>query len=151
MPASTGTVQVSGNMPAFSAYGSANQAVTSATTTKITLDTEIFDTANCFASSRFTPNVAGYYQINGKTRVTGTGCTSNVAIFKNGSQLILGNYSSATGAPIFSVVSTVVYLNGSTDYIELYGYADTTVGNPTFQFVAIGNCCEMSGSLVRGA
>jgi hypothetical protein len=142
---------VAGNGPAFSAYMSTNAAFTSGTTTKVTLDTEVFDTANCFASSRFTPNVAGYYQINGKIRVTGTGCTASVNIYKNGAQNIIGSYISPTGSVVFSVVSTVLYLNGSTDYVELYGYGDTTSGNPTFQYIAIGNTCEMSGCLVRAA
>jgi len=151
LPAATGTVMVSGNMPAFSAYMSSNASFTSGTTTKVTLDTEVFDTANCFSSSRFTPNVAGYYQINGKIRVTGTGCTASVNIYKNGSQNIIGSYISPTGSVAFSVVSTVLYLNGTTDYVELFGYGDTTSGSPTFQFIAIGNTCEMSGSLVRAA
>lgn len=150
LPDANGVAMVSGNMPAFSAYMSANQGVTSGTTTKLTLDTEAFDTANCFASSRFTPNVAGYYQINGKIRATGTGVTANANLYKNGSLLIIGSYTAATGLA-FSTASTVVYLNGTTDYIELYGYADTTVGSPTFQAISSGNTCEMSGCLVRGA
>jgi len=139
------------NGPAFSAYMSSNAAFTSTSTTKVTLDTEVFDTANCFSSSRFTPNVAGYYLINGKIRVTGTGCTASVNIYKNGAQNIIGSYITPTGSVVFSVVSTVLYLNGSTDYVELFGYGDTTSGSPTFQFIAIGNTCEMSGSLVRAA
>ena len=149
LPATSGTVMVNG--PAFSAYMSSNASFTSGTNTKVTLDTEVFDTANCFSSSRFTPNVAGYYQINGKIRATGTGIEGSVNIYKNGSQLLLGSYTPLTSTVVFSVVSTIVYLNGSTDYIELYGYASTTAGNPTFQVIAIGNTCEMSGSLVRAA
>jgi hypothetical protein len=150
LPAATGTVMVSGNMPAFSVYLGANQGFTSGVTTKILLDTEVFDTNNNFASSRFTPTVAGYYQINGKARITGTTQTdSTVSIYKNGSQLIIGTYT-ATGLA-FSIVSAIVYLNGSTDYIELYGTATTAAGNPTFQTIAVGNNCEMSGCLVRSA
>lgn len=150
IPSVTGTAMVSGNMPAFSAYGSTNQSFTSAVTTKVTLDVEVFDTANCFSSSRFTPNVAGYYQINGKVRITGTGLTDgSVNIYKNGSQLIIGSYT-ASGLT-FSVVSTVVYLNGTTDYVELFGYGATSSGSPTFQAIAVGNNCEMSGCLVRAA
>ena len=150
VPSVTGTAMVSGNMPAFSAYNSANQGFTSAVATKITLDVEVFDTNSNFASSRFTPTVAGYYQINGKARITGTGQTdSTVSIYKNGSQLIIGSYT-ATGLA-FAVVSTITYLNGSTDYVELYGTATTATGGPTFQAIAIGNNCEMSGCLVRSA
>jgi hypothetical protein len=156
LPTTSGTVittasTFAGTGPAFSAYMSSNASFTSGTTTKVTLDTEVFDTANCFSSSRFTPNVAGYYQINGKIRVTGTGCTAIVSIHKNGSQNIFGTYIAVTGSVVFSTVSTVLYLNGSTDYVELFGYGDTTSGSPTFQYIAIGNTCEMSGSLVRAA
>jgi hypothetical protein len=160
VPSVTGTAMVSGNMPAFSAYGSANQGFTSGVTTKITLDTEVFDTASRYnntgstvggiPSYAFLPNVAGYYQINGKARITGTGQTnSSVSIYKNGSQLIIGSFTASGLA--FSVVSTITYLNGSTDYVELYGYAETSSGNPTFQAIGIGNNCEMTGSLVRAA
>ena len=139
-----------GVAPAFSAYQSTSQTGTSGVSTKVTLDTEVFDTNNNFASSRFTPTVAGYYQINGKARINGTGLTDGlVSIYKNGSQLILGSYTASGLA--FSVVSTVVYLNGSTDYIELYANGTTTVGSPSYQYIAVGNNCEMSGCLVRGA
>jgi hypothetical protein len=130
---------------------STNASFTSGTTAKVTLDVEVFDTNNNFASSRFTPTVAGYYQINGKIKVTGTNCTSNVSLYKNGSLLIIGNYLSATANSITSIISTVVFLNGSTDYIELYGYGDATVGNPTFTYSAVGNTCEMSGCLLRNS
>ena len=142
---------VAGTGPAFSAYMSTNAAFTSATTTKVTLDVENYDTASCFSSSRFTPNVAGYYQINAAIRVTGTGVTAQAQIYKNGSQESLGVYTGATSALMFAVVSCVVYLNGSTDYVELYGYGDATSGNPTFQFINSKNTCVMSGALIRAA
>jgi len=148
-----GNIDVTGNVvtdaPAFSAYMSSNAAFTSATSTKVTLDTEVFDTANCFASSRFTPNVSGYYLITGKIRITGTNCVGHATIYKNGTLNNIGNYVEAAGPVVFSVVSTVLYLNGSTDYVELYGYGYTSSGNPTFQYIAVGNTCEMSGCLVR--
>ena len=37
------------------------QTLSSGTLTKVTFDTELFDTNNNFASSRFTPTVAGQY------------------------------------------------------------------------------------------
>ena len=54
--------------PAFSAYQSTGQTLSSSTWTKIQLQTEEFDTASCYDNAtnyRFTPNVAGYYQVNG--------------------------------------------------------------------------------------
>ncbi|CAB4195371.1 hypothetical protein UFOVP1640_13 [uncultured Caudovirales phage] len=139
------------NGPAFSAYMSANATFTSGTTVKVTLDVETFDTNSNFSSSRFTPTVAGYYQINGKIRVTGTNLTSVSNIWKNGAAYTGGTYTNLTSGLIFSVVSAVVYLNGSTDYVELYAYADTTVGSPTLQYISVDNTCTMSGALVRSA
>ena len=139
------------NGPAFSAYMSTNATFTSATTVKVTLDVEKFDTNSNFSSSRFTPTVAGYYQINGKVRVGGTGLTAVSNLWKNGAAYAGGNYTDSTSGLIFSVVSAVVYLNGSTDYVELYCYADTTAGSPTLQYISVDNTCEMSGALVRSA
>jgi len=138
-----------GVAPAFSAYGSVDQNFTSGVSTKITLDTETFDTNSNFASSRFTPTVAGYYQINATVRINDTVSLTNgqALIYKNGSQYVSGTLT-LSGLTI-AVVSTLVYLNGSTDYIELYGYGVGTA--PFFDFVNTGSCCVMSGSLVRGA
>lgn len=153
-PDNSGNLQLQWNgiaAPAFNVYMSTNAAFTSGTSTKVTLDVENFDTASCFASSKFTPTVAGYYQINGTIRVTGTGVTAQAQIWKNGSQESLGVYTGATSTLAVSVVSCVVYLNGSTDYVELYGYGDATSGSPTFQYINSKNTCLMSGCLLRGA
>jgi len=140
---------VAGNGPAFSAYATSSQSISSATFTKITLDTEVFDTNNNFASSRFTPTVAGYYQVNGNMRCGGTSKTvAVVAIYKNGSSYGYGNQINGTSA-IQLVVSEIVYLNGSTDYVELYGYVDAT--SPTFEYATTAANCRFSASLVRGA
>ena len=53
--------------PAFSAWQNGNNNISNQTSTKVTLNNKEFDTANCFDATtnyRFTPNVAGYYQIN---------------------------------------------------------------------------------------
>ena len=118
----TGTT-VSGamaNTPSFGAYGTVAQSVTSGTWTKINFDTEEFDTNNNFASSRFTPTVAGYYQINACTASSGTGNSGwATAIYKNGTNIKLAYVPNASiGCVVF--VGSVVYLNGSTDYVEIY-------------------------------
>ena len=73
-----GTVTGAGGVitPAFYANKNANQTITSGTTTKITFETELFDTANAFASSKFTPGVAGKYYI--ETGLTIQGGTSEL-------------------------------------------------------------------------
>jgi len=151
LPASTGTVMVSGNMPAFSVYRGTGgqQSVSSQVFTKVQLNTENFDTANCFDSTtnyRFTPNVAGYYQMNGSLYFTGTATVRGiVALYKNGENLTFGNYMDSFNATQgVAVVSTLVYMNGSTDYIELYGFIQAT--SPTF----VDNpALSMSGYLAR--
>jgi len=154
IPAGTGTVMVSGAMPAFSAYLGNNQSVTSGAVTKVTLNAEIFDTNNAFDSTtnyRFIPQIAGYYQVNAVVRISGTALTEAQAIiYKNGSGYCNGGYNVyAAQSTIFCTVSTLVYLNGSTDYLELYCY---TVGtSPIFQFVSISNTAAFSGSMVRTA
>jgi len=145
-PATTGTVMVSGNMPAFSAYSNATQSISTNTWTKITINTEIFDTANAFDSTtnyRFTPQVAGYYQINGAVAITSTNI-AYAGIFKNGTEYARGG--SATTAAYPSSVCDIVYLNGSTDYVELYGNVGTTAN--TSAFIGI---TRFSGILVRTA
>jgi hypothetical protein len=122
LPAADGTVMVSGNQPAFSASNNANQTISGTTFTRILFQTEEFDTNNNFASSRFTPTVAGYYQINAGTYTAATATNVFVTIYKNGVEYIRGPWVSTT----FSCsVSALVQCNGSTDYIEIYVYMGT--------------------------
>jgi len=66
--------------PTFFAYKSTNQNATAGTDTKVTFDTEVFDTNNNFASNRFTPTVAGYYQLNSNVFYTNaTSWNSSIA------------------------------------------------------------------------
>jgi hypothetical protein len=126
LPAATGTVMVSGNMPAFSYYQSSTQTLSSGVTTKLTFTTSEFDTTGgMYASSRFTPTVAGYYQVSGGLQVATAATIIVLYIYKNGSnykQLISSNPSTLSGG----YGSALVFLNGSTDYIEIY--ANLTTG-----------------------
>jgi hypothetical protein len=129
LPAATGTVMVSGNMPAFSAYKTSIQSISSATTTKVTYDTVAFDTNSNFSSSRFTPTVAGYYQINATCYLTtssGTGTNYRTQIYKNGSNHKVGGTGTTGQSEVQASVSAIVYCNGSTDYIEIYARNDGT-------------------------
>ena len=151
MPAATGTVMVSGNQPAFSAYQAGAQNISNNTLTKITLDTEVFDTNNNFASGRFTPTVAGYYLIT--AAVTYAAAPANgscqTKISKNGAGDTNNCLTAAVSGQLFGAsASAVLYLNGSTDYVELYTAQGTgsVVGifaNSAFVY--------MTGSMVRSA
>jgi hypothetical protein len=137
---------VAGTGPAFSAYSSSSQSVTSATFTKINFDTELFDTNNNFASSRFTPTVAGYYQINAYLTVATAVTRCLVTLYKNGSRVAILSDTDGSSANT-SGGSTLIYFNGSTDYIEVYGYL---VGVSP-QFFGASDSTYFSGSLVRSA
>jgi hypothetical protein len=110
--------------PAFSAYRTGpNQALTTGTFTKVQLNAENFDTNNNFDSStnyRFTPTIAGYYQISGSVGLSGTNTRIFASIYKNGSAYFRGVDASVNLSQVN--VSGLVYCNGSTDYIELYAY-----------------------------
>ena len=146
LPASTGTVMVSGNQPAFSASMTSTQTTTSTVVTKIQFSTENFDTNNCYdptTNYRFTPTVEGYYQINLGLYNSG-GTQTNLFIYKNGAS-IQANAEIATNGS-FPSCSSVVYMNGSTDYLE--GYAGSYGGAGAFQ---TGGFSYFNGVLVRSA
>ena len=139
------------NGPAFSVYLSANQSISSTTATKIAFNTEQFDTDNCFDSTtnyRFTPNVAGYYQFNGLCVNSGTSITNNwFRLYKNGTA-----YSSGLGGGVSSgylTLNDLVYLNGTTDYVEFYGLITAT--SPVFIGSTAPTLTKVSGALVRSA
>jgi len=98
------------------------QNVTAASWAKVALDTIVFDTNNNFSTgnSRFTPTIPGKYFLTGAVVCgAGTGFCS-AAIYKNGSKIAKGS-SYVTSASANAVVSYILDMNGSTDYIELYG------------------------------
>jgi len=156
VPNATGTLMVSGNMPAFSAYQSTAQTgISSWTATKMQLQTKEFDTANCFDNTtnyRFTPTVAGYYQISAGATIPYNSTTGYLipAIYKNGSLYKFGATTNGfTNAFATSVVSALVYCNGSTDYIELYVTATNNGGS--WQSWNGQSNTYMTGVLVRTA
>jgi hypothetical protein len=117
---------VGGTGPAFSAWKSTNQTPSSGSFTKVTFDTEIFDTNSNFASSTFTPSVAGYYQINSCVDCGSASITrALIAIYKNGSSYqYSGPYVIASSTEFGPTISSVVYCNGTTDYIDIYARID---------------------------
>jgi hypothetical protein len=137
--------------PAFRAYANSTTSVANGVVTKITLGAEDFDTANCFTSSRFTPNVAGYYWICGAIRCENI-AAGQAMISKNGT--IQASGSQSQSGVWESVVTDLVYLNGSTDYVELHAYqASGTTQNVATQIGInpIAAFTYMSGFLARAA
>lgn len=161
VPAVTGTAMVSGNMPAFSSNAGTTTSLSNGTWTKLVMNTELFDTNSCYnntgstvtlngistPSYSFAPNVAGYYVITANTYVGFTGGSTNttVGIFKNGTQYAYGSGSSGTSNTYFHV-STVVYLNGTSDYVSAHLYWTGSGANSD-----IGSSYTFTGSMLRAA
>lgn len=111
--------------PTFSAYlASSGGSVSDSTFTKCLFDTELWDSDSNFASSRFTPTVAGYYQINAAVQLASpapgfltiykyTAATTTLAEYKRGAWVAV-----AAGAQDFSVSGLVKLDIG--DYVEIY-------------------------------
>ncbi len=114
-------IQASGAAPTFSAYTAGTGATLGTGATKVTYDTEEWDTNNNFASSRFTPTVAGYYQINAQIQPNNSYTGGFIAIYKNGSSYKNGTFANTAITFGGFTVSSIVYCNGTTDYIEIYG------------------------------
>ena len=137
----TGTITGAGesNVPAFMAYRSGTQTLSSGVTTKVQYNAELFDTANCYDSTtnyRFTPNVAGKYYI---FHNAGYGRdTSNVSyggyltIHKNGVQTAYQQFSTTSDTNYLTqVVTTVLDMNGSSDYVEAFINHGVSSGTPS--------------------
>ena len=123
--ASNGTNWVTKTPPAFIAYGNAFVTASNATYTKIAYAVSSYDSNSNYNSSnsRFTPNVAGYYQINAQIQCAGSAIGAiAIAIFFNGSQVIQGNYIPLSTIGPCVQVNGIIHLNGSSDYVEIYGY-----------------------------
>ena len=114
--------------PAFSAYIGSTQTCAGDAATKIQCNTERFDTNSNYDNAtnfRFTPTVAGYYLTTASFYYSSytAGAFVNFSFYKNGS-----NYqevSRVTPNVSYGTIggSCLVYLNGSTDYIEVYWYS----------------------------
>jgi zona occludens toxin (predicted ATPase) len=148
IPSQNCTLGIQG--PAFSAFQSVAQTLSDNVTTKLTINTEDFDTNSCFdiSNNRFIPNVAGYYQIQGAVYFTFQSAYSTVLLVKNNNSVNLGPQAGNGAFTYGSNVSAVIYFNGTTDFVELFGYQnsgtsrDTTAGRQYTYF---------SGALVRAA
>jgi len=158
LPDDTGTLISTGSTfagtgPAFSAYITTNQSITNSTFVKVQLNAEEFDTNSNFDSTtnyRFTPTVAGYYQLNAGINLSGTAITVAIgSLFKNGSEYKRGNQIPVVSASTVGVViSSIVYFNGSTDYAEIYAYSSATSANVVTGGSGVS---YFNGAMVRAA
>lgn len=118
----TGAVTMPGNVVAFSVYQSV-ATVLSPSFAKVPFNTEEFDIGGFFdatTNSRFQPTVAGYYFVHGAVTSASAATVLQVQIYKNGTSYKYGEATSGNEAFPCKTAAALVYLNGSTDYVELW-------------------------------
>lgn len=122
--------------PAFFARKTSNQSITDNTYTKITFDTEIFDTNNAYSSDRFTvpTGKAGKYFIGAVCWCDANAVTNfeyaNISIYKNGSEqvnLIMDHRSNNTYQNSLNLTS--LFDLSADDYLEVYVRIADSSGN----------------------
>ena len=166
VPAVAGTMMVSGNMPAFSAYPSAAQTISNTTSTLLQVNTksgssQLFDTAGAFNNTgstatlnglsapayAFMPPVAGYYLIIATCVSNGSGFVQPTIYF-NGSAV---NQVAMTSSASYLGGSNqlLTYMNGTTDYVQFYIYQSS--GTSITTLASRPDLYKFSGYMVRGA
>ena len=131
--------QVSGftgqNYPAFEANRTSTFLVPNTTVTKVQFDNEVFDTNGYYDNAtnyRFTPLVAGKYMVYSTMSISENNSGALNAgygyIYKNGSlhsaQYVA--YLNNPGQIAGITLNSVVEFNGTTDYVEIFAYMNST-------------------------
>src|SRR5690606_10242978 len=85
---------------------------------------EQFDTNNNFdlGTERFTPTISGMYLFNASAYCTDADACA-VYIYKNGSMQSNNYVGPADNGSAVAQASTVLYMNGSTDYVDARAYS----------------------------
>jgi len=127
------------NTPAFEAYlgGTGGQSVSDNAVTLVQANTEVYDTDSAYDTStyRFTPQVAGKYLVYGSIQNesnSGTNLNASYLYFKKNGTNILETSNDYYNNQIRADIITgdmIVDMNGSTDYVELYGRIDSISGS----------------------
>jgi hypothetical protein len=116
----------SANTPAFFAVSATNQSISHSTWTKLVFGTETLDSDGKFADSRFTPTVAGYYQLTLGTYIPNVDSTeiAQISFYKNGSDYQYGKHyhqGNDSNGDRFLSTTAFFYLDAD-DYVEGYVY-----------------------------
>jgi hypothetical protein len=117
----------------FSATSS-SQTIADATFAKITGWTEEFDNGSCWdnGNAKFLPTTAGKYLVYGyiQKELSSNAQLVSTAIYKNGSSFEYAweNDANFTIGRSTNHLTTSVTMNGSSDYLEFYAYANVASG-----------------------
>jgi hypothetical protein len=161
--------------PIFSAYkdsnGTAQNLPSIGTNTYgavVELNVEEYDSATAFNTTtyRFLPAVAGYYSFYGIGRFYTAGASGNIVttveLRKNGLSTAGNVYrgtetaaylASSGDITLQATVNVMVYLNGSTDFIELYAVMVTNGSTRQLrdEYDLAGQTSRLQGTLIRYA
>ena len=128
-----------GNTPAWYVKLSGNQTIGASGHTKVTWDSEVFDTASAFASNKFTvpANQGGKYFVYHSVMIDDLddGEFVQLNLYKNGSEQLnyqISEKSMASGFNITAQASGIIDLS-ATDYLESYVYQNSS-GNQVAQY-----------------
>jgi len=131
------------NTPAFYAYLSSTTNISNTTLTKVTFDTELWDTNSSYDNSngRFTvpSGQAGKYSVASSLRLNQTGgegelYIAGVRLYKNGSvfSFVQSDFNNVADDSVSninkSLVTTIDLAVG--DYVEIYAYIGAYSGQP---------------------
>jgi hypothetical protein len=134
------------NTPAFFADLSSSQNISASTFTKVQFDNEILDSDSNYDNAtnyRFTPTTSGKYYFF--TRIEGQSTNTNdveellIQVKKNGSNIIYSAFSAYPDRIFHAIgnsIAGVVSMNGTSDYLEVFGNVDVSSGTPAFYSVS---------------
>lgn len=96
----------------------------------LTWNTEDVDTAGIHSTSvnptRITPNIAGYWQFTATTQfASNTTGRRGAGIRKNGTDVHYGTITAAGTGVQGSTATVMLQMNGSTDYVESWGFQES--------------------------
>ena len=130
------------NTPAFmTTQGSTQSSLSSDATTKVAMNTEVFDTDSAFASNKFVVPVAGKYLINAMVRIkSSTDAPIEIKFYKNGSSYKKRRIGQQLDYDTISFTDIDTY--AVNDYLEVYylqgtGGSVNISGGTTDEFRAI--------------
>lgn len=148
-----GTLNLIATQPAFRAFrnASSNFSITAGVATKVPFNGETFDTNSNFdaiTNYRFTPTVAGYYQLNATVLTIGAnGAATVLMLYFNGARSNLVDWPMPSQGYSTRTINDIYYFNGSTDYAEVY----VIVGGGTTAISYGTDVVNFSGAMIRRA
>ena len=144
--------------PAFHAYLPGDQSPGDATWAVLSASTELYDSDGCYNTTdyKFTPTTAGKYFIYGQMHMDDASGDNMVLWsmgFKKNTSYVsitqMDGRGTTIGDAFTFATATVVDMNGSSDYVQLWGYYDGISGSP--RFMGGAERCFLGGYKLIGA